>query len=109
MTNTEAILTLINRLSEVEFAEILGGMAEQIRRERWDHLIDQQFKIETYEDDLDDAREELDKMTDRKDELVDKIQDAISLCNRFDLEEGDPKTMQSEANDFIDRIKNTLE
>jgi len=109
MTNTEAILTLINRLPEVEFAEVLGGMAEQIRRENWNHLIDQQFSIETFEADLDDANEALDKMTSQKDDFVDKINDAISLCDKFSLEEGSPETMQAEAEDFIDRIKNALQ
>lgn len=61
----EILLDKIKDLSELEFASLLKQMSEHLRRNNWEHIIDECFDIETYEDELEETRERLDSYRDR--------------------------------------------
>lgn len=81
MTETEKIIDTIGKLPEIEFAEVLGGIAEQIRRNNWNHLVDDYFNIDDHSEELEDAEHKLEKLKGEKDALREAIQDAIDKLN----------------------------
>lgn len=55
----EAINRHINELPEIEFIELLKEMAATIRRNKWEHIIDDCFEIETFENEIEEANGEI--------------------------------------------------
>lgn len=76
----EVLLDKIKELSELEFVSVLKQMAEHLRQNNWEHIIDDCFDIETYEDELEEARERLDSYRERTfyaEGIIKKIKEAM--------------------------------
>lgn len=63
------ILTEIKNLSELEFAALLKEMGDHIYKNKWDHIINECFDIDTFERALDNLQEEHDNLVDEKVEI----------------------------------------
>jgi hypothetical protein len=61
----ETLMDKIKALSELEFSAILKQMAEHLRRNKWEHIIDDCFDIETYESELGDANDEISELKEK--------------------------------------------
>lgn len=102
-TQTEALLVLINRLPEIDFVDVLKGMAEQIQRNKWEHIIDGCFDIDTHQEELWDAERELEKLEEKKDELIDAINTtAEDLATALDSDEDDE--LRGTVQEVIDKL-----
>lgn len=76
----ESLIDTIKGLSELEFAAILKQMAEHLRRNDWEHMIDECFDIETFEEEYNNANEEValfKKKFHDADNLLNKIRELI--------------------------------
>lgn len=74
------LIDQIKTLSELDFSALLREMAEHLRREKWEHMIDDCFDIETYEDELEEAKEELRSMKQKylhADGILNEIRDLL--------------------------------
>lgn len=58
----EVIAKHIENLPEMEFVELLKEMAVMIRRNKWEHIIDSCFEIETYEAEFDEAKDKIQRL-----------------------------------------------
>lgn len=74
--DTNNLLTEIKKLPENEFLPFMQDLAEHIRENNWEHLIDKCFDIEDGEDeirqlerDIDDFKDEVSDLEEDKDEL----------------------------------------
>lgn len=61
----ESLINTIQGLSELEFAALLSQMAAHLRRNNWEHIIDDCFDIKTYEQELDEANERIEGLRDK--------------------------------------------
>lgn len=73
------LIDQIKTLSELDFSALLREMAEHIRREKWEHIIDDCFDIETYEDELDEVKEELKSIRQKYSESNDTLNQIRNL------------------------------
>lgn len=55
----QELIDRIKTLTELEFSALLTEMAAHLRKNNWEHIIDECFDIETYEEELDSANEEV--------------------------------------------------
>jgi hypothetical protein len=69
----ESLMQKIESLSELEFSEVLRQMAGLIHRNKWNHIIDDCFDIETFEDELDEMTANKDKWYDRAIQAEEKL------------------------------------
>lgn len=72
----ESLIDQVKALSEIEFSSLLREMSQHLRRNHWEHMIDDCFEIETYED-------ELDEMTSKKNECLDRAMQAEEKLNEI--------------------------
>lgn len=95
------LLKKIKSLTELEFSALLTEMAEHMRKNSWEHIIDECFDIDSHEEEIREAERELESMEEEKDVLVDKIDRAITLIDNLEIIDDD---LQAE----IDKIRDEL-
>lgn len=95
------LLKKIKSLTELEFSALLKEMSEHIRKNNWEHIIDECFDIDTHEEELEDLQRDFDSATDEKDDLSAKIYKAIDMLDELEIIDDD---LQKE----VDKIKDEL-
>lgn len=101
MTQTEALITLLKRLPEIEMAEVLTEINAHLYTQKWNHLKRECLSTDSAEDKIRDLESDLEEMEEAKDQLVDNIHAALSRCDEY--QDGD------DVDDFIQSIKSDLQ
>lgn len=73
MTKTEALITLVTALPEIELAEVMTEIGKHIQREKLEHLIDDVFEIETNEKEIERLEDEISDLEREVDSQRDEI------------------------------------
>lgn len=75
------LLSEIKSLSELEFSSFLKECADHIWKNKWDHIIDECFDIETFESELYALKELFDELRDEKYDLERRLEKAIDALD----------------------------
>jgi len=78
------ILDRVKSMSELEFSSFLSELSQHIRKNKWEHVINECFEIETFEAGNSELQEELEDMTKEKDDMVDILSKISDLCDEAD-------------------------
>lgn len=95
------LLKKIKSLTELEFSSLLKEMSDHIYKNRWSHIIDECFDIDTHEEELEELQRDFETATDEKDDLEDKIYKAVDMLDELEIIDDD---LQKE----VDKIKDVL-
>lgn len=91
----DRLIKKITSLTELELSSIIKRIAEHLKKNNLEHLIDESFDIETYEDELEDAQ-------DRIEVLESTLSDILSIAEMIDLDDMDEDVVE----DKISEIQN---
>lgn len=91
----DRLIKKITSLTELELSSIIKRIAEHLQKNNLEHLIDESFDIETYEDELEDAQ-------DRIEVLESTLSDILSIAEMIDLDDMDEDVVE----DKISEIQN---
>lgn len=89
-----SILEAVKAMSELEFSSFISECAEHIRKNKWEHIIDECFEIETFEDEVNGLKEEIDGLSDERSELERRLERAIDQLDEMDDSDENIKLMK---------------
>lgn len=102
----ESIVDRVEKLSEMEFSELLRNMARIIERNKWESIIDDCFDIDTYEIENEELQREVRYLEERnktgEDMSEDKLAEKLSSLNPMEYSQlmGKVKRNQWEITGF---------
>lgn len=95
------LIKKIQSLTELEFSSLLKEMAEHMRRNKWEHMIDDCFDIDNNEEELEELQRDFDEATEEKDRLIDLAYSAIIILDGIETLDDDAQKEIDKAIDIL--------
>lgn len=73
------LLKKIKSLTELEFSALLTEMAEHIRKNNWEHIIDECFDIDDYSGEIEDLQGDNESMRDELDDFKSERREVLDI------------------------------
>ncbi len=114
MNKTEAVLTLVKELNELEITELFEGLEEYLYKNKMSHVSDRlsSFEIDNLKERIEELEDEMKDLEDQKDEAdsyekdtEEKLKAIEAIVTDMDVRNSGMDYLEEQ----IDKIKNLIE